>query len=98
MISNRVHPSLEQIFPPSYNLSRVSADMLIFWSKDDAFISVEDGKRVAELFKDNIYKNTAVLLPYAGFRHMDFLWSIHAKKQLYDTVIKRMHEYDDEHR
>ena len=65
--------------------------MLIFYSKDDAFISVADGKRVTELFKNNIYKNTSVLLPYAGFRHMDFLWAV-------DAVIKRMHEHDDEHR
>ena len=87
-----------QAKPPSYDLSKVTADMLMFYSKNDAFVSVEDGDRVAQLFRKNLYKNTATLLPYSGFIHMDFLWSINAKKQLYDTVIKRMHEYDDEHR
>ncbi|XP_028967829.1 lipase 3-like [Galendromus occidentalis] len=84
--------------PPSYDLSKVTAKMLIFYSKDDAFISVEDGARVSQLFKNNIYKNTAILLPCSGFVHMDFLWSVNAKKQLYNMVIKRMHEYDEEHR
>ncbi|OQR71899.1 lipase 3-like [Tropilaelaps mercedesae] len=80
--------------PPEYNLKNVRAKMLIFYSKQDSFVSVRDGQRVVELFKDNVYKSTGVELPYSGFVHMDFLWSIQAKQQLYDLVIERMKEID----
>ncbi|XP_022671434.1 lipase 3-like isoform X2 [Varroa destructor] len=82
--------------PPAYNLQNVRAKMLIFYAKNDSFISVRDGRKVVERFRDNLYKDTAIELPHAGFVHMDFLWSIKAKEQLYDTIIKRMREIDGE--
>lgn len=81
---------------PEYDLSNVRAKMIIFYSQEDAVVPVKAARRLVEQFKANIYKDTAVEIRDPNYNHMDFVWAVNNKPQIYDVIVQRMKEFDEE--
>uniref|UniRef100_T1IYD6 Partial AB-hydrolase lipase domain-containing protein n=1 Tax=Strigamia maritima TaxID=126957 RepID=T1IYD6_STRMM len=73
--------------PPSYNLSRISAPVALFWSSNDYLADPKDVAALAPQLRNVplIYR-----VPFDQFNHLDFMWAIDAKSLLYDKLITVM--------
>ncbi|XP_060531481.1 lipase 3-like [Cylas formicarius] len=79
-----------QFTPPSYNTSKISAPMAIFYAQNDAFAATIN---VEQLISELPDLKEAILIQYASFNHLDFLWAIDVKELLYDKVIDTLKKY-----
>jgi pimeloyl-ACP methyl ester carboxylesterase len=79
------------IFPPRYNLSRVTARVAFYHSTNDWLATPED---VAILRNDlpNVVLNYLVPLP--AFNHLDFVWAINVRRLLYNRMVEHMRQME----
>ncbi|CAG7820554.1 unnamed protein product [Allacma fusca] len=73
--------------PPSYNLTRVTAPVAIYWSTEDWLASPKDVQALVQNLP-NVFINQRVESP--GFTHLDFLASTDSDVLLYNKVIQAM--------
>ncbi|XP_071570015.1 lipase 3-like [Temnothorax nylanderi] len=81
----------KQETPPSYNLKKITAPIILFYSGNDVIVLEEN---VLELGKSlpNVLLTEEV--SYKLFNHLDFLWAINAKTLLYDRVLELLQKFD----
>ncbi|XP_016840181.1 gastric triacylglycerol lipase [Nasonia vitripennis] len=79
-----------QTTPPQYDVSSINAAHIIIYSLADVFVKVEDAKYL----KDNM-KNVIAFEEVAdkNFNHVDFIWSVEAKKLVYEPLLKIMSKH-----
>lgn len=71
--------------PPSYELSRISVPIAIFYSDNDWLASTLDVQKLLTELKSVrfVYK-----VPFKKFNHLDYLWGIDARKLVYEKLLK----------
>ncbi|XP_024883675.1 lipase 3-like isoform X1 [Temnothorax curvispinosus] len=81
----------KQKTPPSYDLKKITAPIILFYSTNDVVILEEN---VLELGKrlPNVLLTEEV--PFKLFNHVDYLWAIDAKILLYDRVLELLQKFD----
>ncbi|XP_071560366.1 lipase 3-like [Temnothorax nylanderi] len=81
----------KQETPPSYDLKKITAPIILFYSGNDVIVLEEN---VLELGKrlPNVLLTEEV--SYKLFNHLDFLWAINAKTLLYDRVLELLQKFD----
>lgn len=70
--------------PPAYDLTKVTAPVNLFHSKDDNTAIIDNVRRLQALLPN--LKST-YLVPFNDFTHVDFTFSRHARKVLNDRVV-----------
>ncbi|XP_055677827.1 lipase 3-like [Lutzomyia longipalpis] len=73
------------INPPSYELTKVTTPVTLYYAQNDWLSSIEDTERLAQKLSNCIGK---VLIPAEKFSHYDFLWGADVKQQVYDKIVK----------
>uniref|UniRef100_A0A1L8DPY2 Lipase n=2 Tax=Nyssomyia neivai TaxID=330878 RepID=A0A1L8DPY2_9DIPT len=73
------------INPPSYELSKVTAPVTIYYAQNDWLSSIEDVEHLAQKLPNVSGK---FLISAPKFSHYDFLWGTDVKQQVYDKVMK----------
>lgn len=86
---NQIHYG--SMFPPRYDLSRVTAPVALYHSENDWIAGPED---VALLYADlpNVVRKYMVPLP--AFNHMDFVWAINVRHWVYNSMISHMRQME----
>ncbi|XP_071643538.1 lipase 3-like [Temnothorax longispinosus] len=81
----------KQETPPSYDLKKITAPIILFYSANDVIVLEEN---VLELGKrlPNVLLTEEVPLKF--FNHLDFMWAINAKTLLYDRVLELLQKFD----
>ncbi|XP_047004161.1 lipase 3-like [Schistocerca americana] len=74
-------------WPPDYDLSKITAKVVLLYSSNDWLAAVKDVNRLYEKLPNCIFK---FLVEQETFNHLDFLWAIHAKELVYDYVLHIM--------
>lgn len=75
------------ISPPIYDLKAVTAQVAVYYAKNDWLTVVKDVQRlVAEL--PNVVHD--YLLPHDAFNHVDFISGVDAPRLVYDEITKTM--------
>ncbi|KAL7741344.1 hypothetical protein ACLKA6_013787 [Drosophila palustris] len=71
--------------PPRYNLSLVTVPTFVYYSSNDLLCHPHD----VESMCDDLGNVTGkYLVPVKEFNHMDFLWAIDVRKQLYNRMLQ----------
>ncbi|XP_049837009.1 lipase 3-like [Schistocerca gregaria] len=78
------------ISPPDYDLSKVTAKVVLHYSNNDWCAGVKDVDRLYEELPNCIGR---FLVAEDSFSHLDFMWAIHAKELVYDKVVSLMNQY-----
>ncbi|CAN7988476.1 unnamed protein product [Ixodes hexagonus] len=78
--------------PPEYNVSRTAAPVALFWSEGD-WLTVPKDVSLLRGRLPNVVLDYKVLDP--EFSHLDFSVGIHAKKLVYQPMMKLMAGYND---
>ncbi|KAJ8727854.1 hypothetical protein PYW08_016239 [Mythimna loreyi] len=76
--------------PPEYDLSKVTAPIKLFWSKNDLLSSEKD---VRELYNKLPSKPEMFLVPDEKFNHLDYLWAIDAPRLLNQEILNSLQTY-----
>ncbi|GMR30064.1 hypothetical protein PMAYCL1PPCAC_00259, partial [Pristionchus mayeri] len=76
--------------PPTYDFSKITTDMYLYWSDDDWLADPEDikGYLLNSLNPNHIKQNNH--LP--GYNHLDFIWGMNAARDIYQPVIDMLKE------
>lgn len=77
-------------FPPDYNLTRISAPVVIHYSDNDWLVDPLDVER---LYAEIGNPSGLFRVPMAEFNHLDFIWAIDAPTLLYDPMLALMENY-----
>ncbi|KAH8377687.1 hypothetical protein KR093_006634, partial [Drosophila rubida] len=93
--SNKNMVLYREHLPPRYNLSLVTVPTHVYYSTNDLLCHPHD----VESMCDDLGNVTGkYLVPMKEFNHMDFLWAIDVRKQLYNRMLhvlgKRPHSKD----
>ncbi|KAL2713860.1 lipase 3 isoform X1 [Vespula squamosa] len=80
----------KQKVPLEYNLTKVSAPVILMYAKNDALISE---KFLLELYKRLPNISIFEVVPYDYFTHIDFITAIDVKKLLNDRIIDLLKQY-----
>lgn len=92
------HGKLKNIFvynqtePPAYNLTAVTAPIVLHYSANDYLAHVDDVQRLAKQLP-NLVENH--LIEMDQFNHVDFVIAKDAKQLLYDTIIANVEKYNE---
>lgn len=70
--------------PPAYDLTKITAPISIYYSKDDSTATMENALKLIQQLK-NI--KSSYLVPIEDFRHADFTYSRYIRKAVYDKLI-----------
>ncbi|XP_046650053.1 gastric triacylglycerol lipase-like isoform X1 [Daphnia pulicaria] len=70
--------------PPTYNLTRVTAPVYLFWGPGDLLASPKD---IDWLSKQLGNLQSSVKIDWPEFNHLDFLWGMNSNRLLYDPLI-----------
>lgn len=73
--------------PPRYNLSRVTAPVILHYADNDYLSAPEDVETLAKQLPGIVSKR---MVPMRRFNHIDFIWGINSKELLYSHVISNM--------
>lgn len=73
-----------QYTPPAYNLTKITAPVTIYYSKDDDTATMQNAIKLRSQLPNF---QTSYLVPSDGFGHVDFAFSRFVKKVLYDKLI-----------
>ncbi|XP_071581447.1 lipase 3-like [Temnothorax nylanderi] len=81
----------KQKTPPSYDLKKITAPIILFYSTNDMIATEEN---VLELGKHLPNVLLTEKVPFKLFSYVDFLWAINAKTLLYDRVLELIQKFD----
>ncbi|KAJ3658391.1 hypothetical protein Zmor_010131 [Zophobas morio] len=76
--------------PPSYDISKISSPVALYYGKNDAVVNPED---VAELLSELPNAVNDYLVSFELFNHFDFLFAIDVVELLYTELISVMDKY-----
>ncbi|XP_063979667.1 lipase 3-like [Diachasmimorpha longicaudata] len=76
-----------QFSPPKYDLSKVTAPVILHYSVNDIFSHVKDVNRLEEQLP-NIHSKLRV--PNPKFAHLDYMWGVDAYRLLYNQTVLLM--------
>ncbi|XP_062142657.1 lipase 1 [Drosophila sulfurigaster albostrigata] len=83
--SNKNMVLYREHLPPRYNLSLVTVPTFVYYSTNDLLCHPSD----VESMCDDLGNVTGkYLVPMKDFNHMDFLWAIDVRKQLYNRMLQ----------
>ncbi|XP_034474175.1 lipase 1 [Drosophila innubila] len=83
--SNKNMVLYREHLPPRYNLSLVTVPTFVYYSSNDLLCHPHD----VESMCDDLGNVTGkYLVPMKEFNHMDFLWAIDVRKQLYNRMLQ----------
>ncbi|TDG48673.1 hypothetical protein AWZ03_005002 [Drosophila navojoa] len=85
LLQNRVRYS--SLKPPKYNLSGVTAKVMLYYSQNDLLGQPEDVTRLYFALPNVVER---YLVDYPSFNHLDFLWGIDAPELLFERMFKNM--------
>uniref|UniRef100_A0A224YSS1 Lipase n=1 Tax=Rhipicephalus zambeziensis TaxID=60191 RepID=A0A224YSS1_9ACAR len=79
-----------QAEPPQYDITKITAPVALYWSDGDVLACEQDVRHIERLLPNLVlsYK-----VPVHGFTHVDFAWSILAKKHVYKKIVQMMMKY-----
>jgi pimeloyl-ACP methyl ester carboxylesterase len=72
-----------QAEPPSYDISKITAPIALYWGENDWLGVKADVYRLAEQLPNLVRKYR---VPHDKFNHLDFLWAIDSVPLLYKTM------------
>lgn len=77
--------------PPSYDLSKITADLYLYSGPSDGSANVKDISRLPELLPNlkELYE-----IPDPDWGHLDFVFSNNVKEVIHDKVIKISQTHD----
>uniref|UniRef100_A0A6P7FGR5 Uncharacterized protein LOC114329263 n=1 Tax=Diabrotica virgifera virgifera TaxID=50390 RepID=A0A6P7FGR5_DIAVI len=78
------------LFPPDYNLSAITAPIVLYYSKNDYMVGVKDVERLSKELP-NVVK--LQLVQDRRFNHLDYLWAKDVHTILNDDVIATQNKY-----
>lgn len=73
------------VYPPEYDLSKITLPISLFWSKNDLLSSEHDVKKLYHALES---KKEMYLIPDPEFNHLDYLWAINAPRLLNNKVLE----------
>ncbi|XP_055901808.1 lipase 3-like [Eupeodes corollae] len=73
--------------PPKYPLENVDVPIYMYYSDNDYMASVVDVHRLIRELPDSTVKR-AYRVPHDKWNHMDFLWGMNIREQVYDAVLE----------
>ncbi|XP_063533646.1 lipase 1-like [Cydia strobilella] len=77
-----------RVDPPPYNLNLVTARSYLHYGLGD----LETDYRDILLLEELLPNARAIQVPRPGFHHIDFIWSMDAREQVYETALQMMRE------
>lgn len=78
-----------QLFPPRYQLSRVTVPVSLYHSFNDWLAPPED----VQLLQNELPNvSLSYRVPQLAFNHLDFVWAINARSLLYDRIVQDLRE------
>lgn len=83
--SNKNMVLYREHLPPRYNLSLVTVPTFVYYSSNDLLCHPHDVESMCEDLGNVTGK---YLVPMKEFNHMDFLWAIDVRKQLYNRMLQ----------
>lgn len=78
------------IFPPSYDLSKVTAPVALLYSHNDWLAAEVDVLRLNDELGNSIGH---FLVTDKSFNHLDYMWGIDVVEIVYNKVFSLMHNY-----
>lgn len=78
------------LVPPSYNLSKITAPVALYYGRGDNLVSPND-VTVLSTHLSSLVLLSEVVDP--NWSHLDFLWGIDAPTLLYNQILSVMEEY-----
>lgn len=79
-----------KLYPPLYNLTRVTAPVYLYYSLNDFLSHNLDVERLAKKLP-NVKKK--YLVPYRWFNHIDFILALDSKNLLYNDIIRTLKNF-----
>ncbi|KAG7170966.1 Lipase 3-like 2 [Homarus americanus] len=76
--------------PPSYNLSRVTVPVALFWSDNDWLADPTDVLHLVGQLPHVVYSHR---VEDSKFTHLDFVWALHADKLVYHDLLRVLAQY-----
>lgn len=80
----------KQLTPPNYDLSKVTAPVALHYSDNDWLSHPNDVYRLSKELGNTIGRFGS---PDNKFNHLDYLWGINARENVYTTVVRLMKRY-----
>ncbi|XP_061713560.1 lipase 1-like [Cydia pomonella] len=77
-----------RVDPPPYNLNLITARTYLHYALND----IEADFRDILLLKESLPNARAIQAPRHSFNHIDFIWSMDARDQVYETALQMMRE------
>lgn len=77
--------------PPEYNLTKVTAPVVVYYGESDSFVDSTD---VTILHEKVANPRGLHKIPIKEFNHLDFLWAMNAPILVYEPMLKLMNEYN----
>lgn len=75
--------------PPPYNLTKITAPINLYYSKDDNMVAAEN---IIELKSHLKSVKSSYIIPIDDFTHVDFIYSRYLREVLNDKLIKNINE------
>lgn len=75
--------------PPPYDLSKITAPVNIYYSKDDATATIQNAVKLFPQLKN--LKSTYEV-PIEDFSHVDFTYSRYLHRAIYDKLIRNINK------
>ncbi|XP_033209290.1 lipase 3-like isoform X2 [Belonocnema kinseyi] len=82
-----------KLFPPDYNLSKITTRVALHYSDNDYFAATSDVARLYRQLRNPIGK---IRVPDHTFNHVDFMWGIDANTLIYEKIMRIMSRYQSE--
>lgn len=76
--------------PPDYKLAQITTPLIAHYSPVDKFTDPKDAERLHRQLKSLEYWQ---VMNKTEFNHVDFIWGIHAAKEIYSTILEFFAEY-----
>lgn len=80
------------IWPPTYNLRRITAPVALHYSLNDFLAEPDD---VQQLINELGNVVGGFVTPDANFNHFDFLWAVDARRLVYEQVVEVMRRLEN---
>lgn len=78
--------------PPEYNLNNVRAKLVLYYVENDGLILRTNVERLMNQLPNVIGSH---VIEHKMFYHLDYVWGINARTQIYENVVKDMKSIDE---
>ena len=74
-------------FPPTYDLSKINTKIVIIYGTKDWLTHPKDVRWLSRQLP-----NVVKMMKVKGYNHLDFVWGLDAKDQIYEKIIKTIRQ------